>query len=49
MKTKGLTMTIVFEAESANYGEGIGNVVALKKLSRGNGDQFTYISRQAIR
>ena len=49
MKTKGLTLTMVFEAESANYGEGIGNVVALKKLSRGNGDQFTYISRQAIR
>lgn len=26
MQNKGLTMTIVFEAESANYGEGIGNV-----------------------
>lgn len=49
MKIKGLTMTIVFEAESANYGEGIGNVSALKKLTRGNGDQYTYISRQAIR
>lgn len=49
MKNKGLTLTMVFEAESANYGEGIGNVSALKKLSRGNGDQYTYISRQAIR
>ena len=49
MLTKGLTMTIVFEAESANYGEGIGNVATLKKLSRGNGNQYTYISRQAIR
>lgn len=49
MKIKGLTMTIVFEAESANYGEGVGNVSALKKLTRGNGDQYTYISRQAIR
>lgn len=49
MLAKGLTMTIVFEAESANYGEGIGNVAALKKLSRGNGNQYTYISRQAIR
>ena len=49
MKIKGLTMTIVFEAESANYGEGIGNVSTLKKLTRGNGDQYTYISRQAIR
>ena len=49
MLAKGLTMTIVFEAESANYGEGIGNVAALKKLSRGNGSQYTYISRQAMR
>lgn len=49
MQTKGLTMTIIFEAESANYGEGIGNVATLKKLSRGNGSQYTYISRQAIR
>lgn len=49
MQNKGLTMTIVFEAESANYGEGIGNVATLKKLSRGNGNQYTYISRQAIR
>ena len=49
MKDKGLTMTMVFEAQSANYGEGIGNVAALKKLSRGTGSQYTYISRQAIR
>ncbi len=49
MENKGLTLTMVFEAESANYGEGIGNVSALKKLSRGKGDQYTYISRQAIR
>ena len=26
MKIKGLTLTIIFLAESANYGEGIGNV-----------------------
>ena len=49
MKNKGLTLTMVFEAESANYGEGVGNVSALKKLSRDKGDQYTYISRQAIR
>lgn len=49
MKNKGLTLTVVFEAESANYGEGVGNVSALKKLSRDKGDQYTYISRQAIR
>lgn len=49
MKSKGLTLTMVFQAESANYGESIGNVASLKKMSRGLGDQFTYISRQAIR
>lgn len=40
---------MIFEAESANYGEGIGNVTALKKISRGSGDMYTYISRQALR
>lgn len=49
MKNKGLTLTIVFQAESANYGESIGNVASLKKLARGQGDQYTYISRQALR
>lgn len=46
---KGLTMTFVFEAESANYGEGIGNVTSLKKISRDGGRSYTYISRQALR
>lgn len=49
MKIKGLTITIIFQAESANYGESVGNVASLKKISRGLGDQYTYISRQAIR
>jgi len=49
MKKMGLTVTIIFEAESANYGESIGNVAALKKISRGKGEQYTYISRQALR
>jgi CRISPR-associated protein Cst2 len=49
MKKKGLTISIIFEASSANYGEGVGNVASLKKLTRGNGEQYTYISRQAIR
>lgn len=49
MKAKGLTMTVIFEAGSANYGESVGNVSALKKVARNNGDQYTYISRQAIR
>jgi len=49
MKSKGMTVTVVFEAESANYGEGIGNVTSLKKISRGNGQSYSYISRQALR
>lgn len=46
---KGLTATIVFQANSANYGESLGNVTSLKKLTRFGGYQYTYISRQAIR
>jgi len=49
MKNKGLTMTIVFEAESANYGEGYNNIATLKKLTRGDGNSYSYISRQALR
>lgn len=49
MLPKGLSISMIFEAESANYGESVGNVASLKKLARNKGDQYTYISRQAIR
>lgn len=49
MNRHGLTLTMVFLAESANYGEGVGNISTLKKMSRGNYEQYTYISRQAMR
>ncbi|MBE6066078.1 MAG: type I-B CRISPR-associated protein Cas7/Cst2/DevR [Clostridium lundense] len=49
MNKKGLTASFIFEAESANYGEGIGNVTSLKKVSRGSGESYSYISRQALR
>ena len=49
MNRNGLTMTIIFQAESANFGEGIGNLTVLKKYSRGDRNQYTYISRQALR
>lgn len=45
----GLTVTIVFQASSANYSEGLGNISTLKKLTRGDGEQYSYISRQALR
>ena len=49
MLNKGLTLSIVFKAASANYGESFGNISELKKLTRGNGESYTYISRQALR
>ena len=49
MRSKGLTLSMIFEAESANYGEAVGNVASLKKMARDKGEQYTYISRQAIR
>lgn len=48
MKT-GLTLSLIFEAQSANYGEGFGNITTLKRMSRKGGDSYTYISRQALR
>ena len=40
---------MIFEASSANYGESMGNIATLKKLSRSGGGGYTYISRQALR
>ncbi|MEK3869033.1 MULTISPECIES: type I-B CRISPR-associated protein Cas7/Cst2/DevR [unclassified Paenibacillus] len=47
--SKALTLTVVFRANSLNYGEGIGNISELKKIHRGNGDVLTFASRQSIR
>ncbi len=49
MKRCGFTISMIFLAESANYGEGIGNITTLKKMTRGNYEQYSYISRQALR
>ena len=43
MKKDGLTLTMVFLAESANYGEGVGNITTLKKMTRGDYQQYSYI------
>ena len=45
---KSITCTIIFRAQSLNYGEGIGNISELKKLTRGNGNVYSMESRQAI-
>lgn len=47
--SKGLTLTIVFQAQSLNYGEGISNIAELKKLTRMDGNMYTFASRQAVR
>lgn len=46
---KALTMTVVFRASSLNYGEGTANISELKKFHRGNGDVYSFASRQSIR
>lgn len=48
-KKRGLTISMIFRAQSLNYGEGIGNIAELKKLSRGNGKIYTFASRQTLR
>ncbi|MCC6048813.1 MAG: type I-B CRISPR-associated protein Cas7/Cst2/DevR [Thermodesulfobacterium sp.] len=49
--TKGmLTLTIITQkATSLNYGENIGNVSILKKLSLGDNSQVTYVSDKALK
>lgn len=47
--SKGLTLTMIFQAGSLNYGEGFGNISELKKVSRNNGQVYTYVSRQCLR
>ncbi|MEJ5173149.1 MAG: type I-B CRISPR-associated protein Cas7/Cst2/DevR [Hydrogenothermaceae bacterium] len=44
----GLTISVIFDGMSLNYGESTGNVSELKKLSKRD-KLFTYLSRQAIR
>jgi CRISPR-associated protein Cst2 len=46
---RALSFTVVFQANSLNYGEGIANISELKKIHRGNGDVHTFASRQSIR
>lgn len=46
----GLTLTIITgKATSLNYGETVGNVSVLKKLTLADGSQITYISDKAIK
>jgi len=45
-----LTLTVITQrATSLNYGENIGNVSILKKLSLGDNSQLTYVSDKALK
>lgn len=48
-KNKGLTFSVIFRANSLNYGEGTANISELKKFHRGTGDVYTFASRQSLR
>lgn len=48
LEKKGLTISLLVEAESLNYGESVGNVTALKKLIRDCGRSYSYLSRQGL-
>jgi CRISPR-associated protein Cst2 len=45
---KYLHLAIIFKASNLNYGEGVGNILTLKKVTT-EGKNFSYISRQALR
>ncbi|MEO0118726.1 MAG: type I-B CRISPR-associated protein Cas7/Cst2/DevR, partial [candidate division WOR-3 bacterium] len=46
---KAVTITMLFEADALNRDEKTGNILSIKKLTRGFGEIYSYISRPAIR
>ncbi|MCM8807890.1 MAG: type I-B CRISPR-associated protein Cas7/Cst2/DevR [Candidatus Omnitrophica bacterium] len=46
---KALTLSILFEADALNRDEKIGNVLSIKKLTRGWHETYPFISKYAIR
>jgi CRISPR-associated protein Cst2 len=45
---KYLHLAVMFKASNLNYGEGVGNILTLKKVAT-EGKNYSYISRQALR
>ena len=43
-----ITLTVVFEAMSLNRDEGMGNIQSLHLLTRGDGNVYSFMSRQAL-
>lgn len=46
---KFIVMDIVFQAGSLNYDQGTGNYQELKKITKWDGKQYTFVSRYALR
>lgn len=46
--SKYLHLAVIFKASNLNYGEGVGNILTLKKVTT-EGKNYSYISRQALR
>lgn len=47
-ENKYLHLAVIFKASNLNYGEGVGNILTLKKVAT-EGKNYSYISRQALR
>lgn len=45
---KYIHLVVIFKASNLNYGEGVGNILTLKKVAT-EGKNYSYISRQALR
>lgn len=45
---RSITFSIIFKGQSLNYGEGIGNISELKKLTRNDGNYYSLATRQAL-
>ncbi|MCJ7843508.1 type I-B CRISPR-associated protein Cas7/Cst2/DevR [Lederbergia sp. NSJ-179] len=49
VNNKAITFTVVFRANSLNYGEGTANISELKKFHRADGGVYSFASRQSLR
>ena len=49
MKREGLTITMIFWQKVQIMGKGLETFLLSKKMTRGNHEQYSYISRQAMR
>lgn len=48
VRNKYIHLAVIFKASNLNYGEGVGNILTLKKVAT-EGKNYSYVSRQALR